>query len=217
MSATGVEASEPRWWPEYPSPTPRREAKHRLAEQVRDVARGVSQLDVEGADEQRLSTLEARLAEVRDLLAELPDLSRHGGASSAPGDDGHLFERSPLTGRSNPLAAPLHLAFEGQRTVGHATYHEGYEGPPGTVHGGVVIAAFDDLLGVAQAAAGHSGMTGTLTVRLARPTPLHERIDYEGGVERVEGRKTMAWGRAEHAGELLAEAWGVFIAARGSV
>ena len=107
------------------------------------------------------------------------------------------------------------LEFDGDLTCGHATYGEVFEGPPGLVHGGFVISAFDDLLGVAQAASRMAGLTGTLEVRLRRGTPLHRRIDYEAGVASVAGRKITAWGRSLLDGEVLAEATGIFIQPRG--
>ena len=213
MSATEQPETQRRWSPAYADISPRREAKHRIADQARELVHRIYQLETEAADDEGLAAVEQRLSEVNALLGQLPDLSRFGGATSAPGEDSNLFERSPLTGRSNPLAAPLHLEFVGERTVGHAIYREAYEGPANLVHGGVVIAAFDDLLGVAQSASGLAGMTGTLTVRLRRPTPLHERIDYEAEVDRVEGRKIFVRGLSTLDGELLAEAEGIFIAA----
>ena len=74
------------------------------------------------------------------------------------------------------------------------------------------MSAFDDLLGSAQTASGIAGYTGTLTVKMVRPTPLHERIDYEAGVDRVEGRKIFVWGTADCDGVRLAECEIVFIA-----
>lgn len=201
------------WFPEGPEDHPARRAKHRIADHVRDIVLRVSQLDAAALDEARLASLEEQVAQLSEHLGRLPAIQRETGAH-ASGADGNLFERSPLTGRSNPLAAPLRLEPADGRTLGHATYSAAYEGPAGAVHGGVVIAAFDDLLGVAQAASGLAGMTGTLTVRLVRPSPLHRRIDYEAGIERVEGRKITVWGRSQHGGELLAEASGIFIAPR---
>jgi acyl-CoA thioesterase FadM len=54
-------------------------------------------------------------------------------------------------------------------------------------------------------------MTGTLKIRYLRPTPLHQRVDIEGWTERVEGRRIVAKGRMTVAGELTAEAEGLFI------
>ena len=137
-------------------------------------------------------------------------MPRRDGASG--GDDASILERSGISGRSNPLAAPLQFRTEGARTFGSATYTPAYEGPIGCVHGGFVAAAFDDLLGSAQVVSGSAGYTGTLTVRMRKPTPLGKRIDYEAGVDRAEGRKIWVWGTARCGDELLAEAEILFIA-----
>jgi hypothetical protein len=47
-----------------------------------------------------------------------------------------------------------------------------------------------------------------------RPTPLHRRIDYVAGVDRVEGRKIFVWGRAQLGDVLLAEAQILFVEPR---
>ncbi|MCW2600149.1 MAG: hypothetical protein JWM02_1978 [Frankiales bacterium] len=198
-----------RWFPEDPPPSPRRARKHALADELRTLVGDVLMLDVEAVTEQQLAEVEERIALARKAFADLPDIRSLG--LHLAGDDASLFERSPLSGRSNALAAPLSLQFDGDLTRGHATYGESYEGPPGLVHGGYVISAFDDLLGVAQAASGIAGLTGTLEVKLRRGTPLHRRIDYEAGVLEHSGRKVVAWGRSTLDGALLAEATGIFI------
>ena len=63
-----------------------------------------------------------------------------------------------------------------------------YEGPPGHVHGGFVAAAFDEVLGFVQSTTGQPGMTGTLTIRYRKPTPLDTDLRFEATVQRVEGR-----------------------------
>lgn len=215
MTEATATTSRDRWWPSHVDPSPRRRRKHAAVATLRTIVTDLSQLDVEAIDEDHLAQVERALDHVHGLLDAAPDLrDAHGSAAASPGDDGALFERSPLTGRSNPIATPLELHFDGLRTYGSTTFDEAYEGPPGTVHGGFVISAFDDLLGVAQAASGSAGLTGTLTVRLHAPTPLHERIEYEAGVHGREGRKILAWGRSTLDGRLLAEAEGVFISRR---
>ena len=202
-----------RWFPSDPPASPRRLRKHVLAQQVRALIDDVLMLDVEAADEADLATAEERLVLAHKAFTGMPDI-RDNGPHLTPVDSS-LFERSPLSGRSNALAVPLVLEFVGDMTLGHATYPAYYEGPPGLVHGGYVISAFDDLLGVAQAASGIAGFTGTLTVKLLGGTPLNRRIDYEAGVREVKGRKVIAYGRATLDGVLLAEAEGIFIEPRG--
>ena len=203
----------PRWFPADPPASARRLRKHALADQVRGLIGDVLMLDIEQLTEEQLADLEHRLSSTRKAFDGLPNV-RGIGLHSA-GDDASLFERSPLSGRSNALAAPLSLRVEGDRTLGSATYGEAYEGPPRLVHGGYVISAFDDLLGVAQSVSGVAGLTGTLEVKLRRGTPLHRQIDYEAGVLEQSGRKVIAWGRSTLDGELLVEASGIFIEPRG--
>jgi hypothetical protein len=201
------------WHPTYLDPSPRRLRKHALADEVRGLIGDVLMLDVEAASEEALAEAEVRIALLRKAFTDMPDI-RAAGPHLTPVDNS-LLERSPLTGLSNAMAAPLVLEFDGTTTRGHATYPAYFEGPPGLVHGGYVISAFDDLLGVAQAASGVAGFTGTLSVKLLAGTPLNRRIDYEGGVRSQEGRKVIAWGCSTLDGVLLAEAEGIFIEPRG--
>lgn len=208
--------TEGSWFWRDPEPSARRRRKHALADALRNLIDDVLRIDVESAEESALDQAEQMLTLAGRRIAELPRLP-WGVEGADLGMDASLFERSPLSGRSNALAAPLSMTSDGERTVAHAVYSGAYEGPPGCVHGGHVIAAFDDVLGVAQAASGTAGLTGTLSVRLVRPTPLFERIDYEAGVLKRDGRKVEAWGRSTHRGRLLAEATAVFIAPRSPV
>ena len=137
-----------------------------------------------------------------------------GTGGEAHVTEGHpkaFFDHSPVVGRANPLAPPLHLEVRDGMVRGHARFGSAYEGPPGSVHGGYVACAFDEVLGLAQALGGHPGMTGTLTIRYRRPTPLHVDLRFEAGLDRVEGRKLFCSGRVFAGDTLTAEAEGIFI------
>jgi acyl-CoA thioesterase FadM len=54
-------------------------------------------------------------------------------------------------------------------------------------------------------------MTGTLTIRYRKPTPLDTELRFEAAVQRVEGRKIFAEGRLYAGDVLTAEAEGIFI------
>jgi acyl-coenzyme A thioesterase PaaI-like protein len=83
----------------------------------------------------------------------------------------------------------------------------------------VLALVFDQLLGSTAEFQGVPGMTGTLTVRYRRGTPLGV-IRGEARVDRVEGVKTFVTGTISVDGQLTAESEGIFILprwARGEV
>lgn len=202
------------WPPGEPTVSTAREAKHALVREVKQLIEAVHLLDVETAGEAKLSAAAERVAEIAGEVADLPSLRERGGPVYAGPDDAVLAERSGISGYGNPLAPPVVMAPEGDRMVGTAVYTAAYEGPPGCLHGGFVAAAFDDLMGLAQMVTGTAGYTGTLTVRMIRPTPLNREIRYEAWLDRHEGRKIWVKARSSTDDEVLAEAEILFITPR---
>jgi acyl-coenzyme A thioesterase PaaI-like protein len=134
-----------------------------------------------------------------------------GGTSDFPTDPVDFFEHSPIVGLSNPLAPPLRLEVVDGVVHADARFGAAYEGPPSSVHGGYVAAAFDEVLGMAQSLGGSPGMTGTLTVKYRSPTPLHTDLRFEGRLVRQSGRKLFTSGSLWAGDTLCAEAEGLFI------
>jgi acyl-coenzyme A thioesterase PaaI-like protein len=120
-----------------------------------------------------------------------------------------------VVGMRNPIAVPLEMERSADGRA-WASFHLNalYEGPPDTVHGGVVALVLDQVLGEAAAASGSPGMTGTLTLRYERNTPLGD-VSAEAWVDRVEGVKTIVKGEMRDAdGETTVTAEGIFILPR---
>lgn len=122
--------------------------------------------------------------------------------------------RSPVVGDASPLAPPFRWEVRDGRARAEATLGAPYEGPPGYVHGGMIALVFDEILGMANIAHGTPGMTGTLTVRYRKPTPLHRPVVLDGWVERQEGRRILTKGTMHVDGVLTAEAEGIFVSIR---
>ncbi len=95
--------------------------------------------------------------------------------------------------------------------VGYVRFGSAYEGPPGCVHGGLIAAGFDEVLGLTQSLSGQAGMTGRLTVHYRRPTPLHTDLRFEGRLDAVSGRKVLTSCRLYAGEEVTAEATGLFV------
>lgn len=181
-----------------------------LADIVRRLIEKVTTVAVPTAD---LLEIQKTLDSVISHLESLPlREARTSFSATVTEDDAQSYLAfGPLTGKLNPLAPPLDIHNENDVVVGEVQFGDAYEGPPGYVHGGYVAAVFDELLGVAQGFSGEPGVTGTLTVRYRRPTPLNTKLRLEGVLDRVEGRKIFTTGKMYANGELTADATGLFI------
>jgi acyl-coenzyme A thioesterase PaaI-like protein len=190
--------------------TPEREAGFRLAVGVRRIIEELVSHPAPVGDLEEATTL---VEQVADLLGRQLGPRGYGSwaESANAGTPYAFFDNSPIIGQANPLAPPADLHIEADRVVGSVVFGSAYEGPPGHCHGGYLAATFDELLGMAQTLSGQSGMTGTLTVRYRRPTPLHQRIDLEAELVKVDGRKVTVAGRSFCEGQLTAESEGIFI------
>ena len=151
-----------------------------------------------------------RLDELADRLGEYPQLTLFRQYVRSPTLEG-VTPFSQVTGRLHPFSPPVRLTVVGPHVEGVVTFGAAYEGPPGHVHGGFVAAVLDELLGMTTAVRQMPGMTGRLTVRYRRPTPLHTELRVVSEIKRVDGRKIHVEGRIEHDGEPCAEADGLFV------
>jgi hypothetical protein len=207
------DAAPPRpkvYFPDPPSDPGAMAAKHRLADVLRSLNELCTTVDASASGTAALEDAAALLAKAKSRLEALPSLDRSAWTSETT-----LAEVGPFVGTGNPIAAPLHLELDGNLTRGWAVYGHAYEGGTNDMHGGAVIAAFDDLLGCAQMVGPVTGRTGSLTVRFRAASPIGRRIDYQARLVRVEGRKAFCSGEAYCGDVLLAEAEAIFVAPAG--
>ena len=206
-----AKALEEQWSATKTSNNEMWQEKRRLAAAMRLV---IERLVPSNAPTEELRTAADGLERYAEALRAHPRLETGMGhsESATAGNIGAFFDQSPMIGLANPLAPPITIGRSGERTV-FATVRFGsaYEGPPGTVHGGYVAAAFDEVLGFVQSLSGNPGMTGTLTVRYRKPTPLHEELKFEAEWVRSEGRKIFCEGKVFADGVLTAEAEAIFV------
>ena len=162
------------------------------------------------------------LAEAEVLRGVVERLEQAGGegrrARTAPNIEAHpgdFFPNSPMSGWANPLSPPISIWAaedeQGRFIQGRAIFTIPYEGPPTCVHGGMVALLFDEILGNANLVAGRPGMTGTLSIRYRRPTPLMTPLELEARQVSVDGRKIHTVASISVNGEVTAEATAIFI------
>jgi len=168
------------------------------------------------SDAATLRTVAANIQQQTDLLSQGAILHRHAameedydGRYGTPGQLG--YELNPVSGKSNPISPQLDVWIEGDVAYGRATLGMQYEGPPNNVHGGFVCALLDHFLGAAQKITGHYGVTGTLTVRFIRPTPLCTELELKGRVKEARERKSCLVGEIWANGVMTASCECLFI------
>lgn len=182
-------------------------ARLRLAAATRLLT--VAALSADTVPESELEAAADAAESALEALGDLgPPIRRRRDAESRYG---HYLPRSPLVGSLNAMSPPLEFSMDDEGVHAWGTFGTPSEGPPGYVHGGWVALAFDEALGMANAAAGHSGMTARLTIRYRRPTPLHIPVRIDARTERVEGRRIVTVGTLHVADQLTAEAEGLFV------
>jgi acyl-coenzyme A thioesterase PaaI-like protein len=192
----------------------RRVALRRVADATRVLIEGLVGTDL---DEATINDTAERLEQIAGAFDNDVSRSVYDGISEtamAGAEPDAFFDHSPMIGRANPLAPPIALELSDDLVVGRVRFGSAYEGPPGCVHGGYVACAFDEILGAAQTFSGAPGMTGTLTIRYRKPTPLHTDLRFEGRFDRKEGRKVFTSGQVFAGDVLTAEAEGIFVSIR---
>ncbi|MDT5151706.1 MAG: hypothetical protein QOI01_3439 [Mycobacterium sp.] len=157
----------------------------------------------------------AAKAEIDAATARLRNRQLDGPFGVRFGSDGDQMPwGNVVIGLRNPVAPPLSIQKDDDGGV-VADFHLGaaYEGPPGHVHGGVAALILDHVLGDAASSPNKPRLTGTITMRYRRITPLGD-LHAEARIVRTEGVKTFAVGHLADADGVTVEAEGVFIQPR---
>lgn len=192
-------------------------AKRRVADAIKQLTEALVTSSPSIAEMQTIaSKLEATTADFR----QSPRIfgRRTWAETGAHGSYGQIsHELNPLAGWSNPIAPPLNSWIEGDRAYATCECGWVYEGPPGSVHGGMVAAIFDQFLGMAQLLGGQPGMTGYLHMNYHNRTPLNTELKLEGWLIKVEGRKTLMRGEMFADGVMTSSCEGLFVQPRGGM
>jgi acyl-coenzyme A thioesterase PaaI-like protein len=165
-------------------------ARHRLAAATRALNEKLVSTDINP------ELAEALTKKIEDLTAELSraeqvdglvDMAKRGERGTI---DNVMGELVAMAGRSHPCSPDLVWQEEPNRITGTVTFGQAFEGPPGHVHGGWVAGVLDHLMGMTHVRTGYPGMTGGLSVRYLKPTPLNQVIQVSAEAREIDDKRT---------------------------
>ncbi|WP_435199282.1 PaaI family thioesterase [Janibacter sp. GS2] len=158
------------------------------------------------------------LAQVAEQVGALTERllahAQEGPLGVETASDGRLRDHgNPMVGMRNPLAPPLTVTGDDEGSMSSTfTPTAAYEGPPGCLHGGMIAAVLDQVIGSAPARIGRPGLTAYLNTTYRRPTLLGVEHVCRGWIEQVEGWKVYARGDIrDPQGRVTAQAEALFV------
>ena len=192
---------------------------HRVAHKLRSL---IQQLHTRVSDDKTLERVEELLDQAQQLLDGPTRIKWYEVDVDVDEETAHQLREehrdySLFRGESNPLAPPVRISknedSEGKEVVvGEVSFDQTREGPPRTVHGGMIAAVFDDVLSGVLSSAGAAGsVTGKLTIRYRRPTPINTDLRFEAWIDHQQGRRLTAQAHCLANGEVTAEAEALFV------
>ena len=86
-----------------------------------------------------------------------------------------------------------------------------FEGGPGLVHGGILSAALDDMMGYSTVIHNIFSVTANLSVNFLKPTPVEKEFELYAWVKEVDYKKVYTEAVIQLGEEIHVEAHGMFI------
>lgn len=131
--------------------------------------------------------------------------------SAADIDLARVLPERAVGGPANPMAVEMTGSAQGEEIVARVVFHEGFEGPPGRAHGGMVSAVFDDITGFAMTFVGEPAFTVRLTVDFVAPVPMGVPLEFRARLDRRDGRRLYITSEATHVGSPVARAEALYL------
>ena len=97
-----------------------------------------------------------------------------------------------VSGTENPEGMKIHPVVKNNMVQIKYTFEKRFEGGPGLVHGGILAAAIDDLMGYATVIHNHMCVTANLSVNYISPVPVEKEFELLAWVTKLDGKKVSA-------------------------
>ncbi|MEM7092757.1 MAG: PaaI family thioesterase [Actinomycetota bacterium] len=200
--------------------------QQRLAEAVQRLGDLIITRSLDDAEAGELADRIEDLGSIFDGTTPASKIDRFGGRNRVheyldtgvwpePPPDGSEMDfdiGSCVGGEYNPFGMGTRYFRDGDESIARVSVPRCFEGPPGRVHGGILAAIFDEVMGTVFRATGtSSAFTGELTVRFEGPAPIATELEFRAREVRTEGRKRFLEAEATGPDGRFASASAIFI------
>ena len=187
------------------------QARQRLASATRAFNEKLVSTDIDpelaAALTEKIEGLTAELSQAQQVDG-LVDMAKRGERGTI---DDVMGELVSVGGRSHPCSPELLWQEASNRITGTVRFNQAFEGPPGHVHGGWVAGVLDHIMGMTHVRTGHPGMTGGLSVRYLKPTPLDQLIEISAEATELDDKRTEVKGTMRCGETTTATAEAIFV------
>ena len=187
------------------------QARQRLASATRALNEKLVSTDIDpelaAALTEKIEGLTAELSKAQQVDG-LVDMAKRGERGTI---DDVMGELVSVGGRSHPCSPELLWQEASNRITGTVRINQAFEGPPGHVHGGWVAGVLDHIMGMTHVRTGHPGMTGGLSVRYLKPTPLNQLIEISAEATELDDKRTEVKGTMRCGETTTATAEAIFV------
>ena len=187
------------------------QARQRLASATRALNEKLVSTDIDpelaAALAEKIEDLTAELSQAQQVTG-LVDMAKRGQRGTI---DDVMGELVSVGGSSHPCSPELRWQEASNRITGTVKFSQAFEGPPGHVHGGWVAGVLDHLMGMTHVRTGHPGMTGGLSVRYLKPTPLNQRIGVSAQATELDDKRTEVKAEMRFGETTTAKAEAIFV------
>ena len=122
-----------------------------------------------------------------------------------------------VSGTKNPEGMKIHPVVKNYIVQIKYTFEKRFEGGPGLVHGGILAAAIDDLMGYATVIHNHMCVTANLSVNYISPVPVEKEFELLAWVTKLDGKKVSAESIIKLDDQIHVESSALFIEIREDV
>jgi len=186
-------------------------ARQELAAAARLLNEKLMSTDIPAETATALAALLRENAEILSSLPQVDGLVGMGRIENRGTIDNVMGELVAMAGRSHPCAPELEWTEEANKISGTVIFGQAFEGPPGHTHGGWVAGILDHIMGMTHVRTGHPGMTGGLSVRYLKPTPLNTPIAISAEATELDDRRTEVRAQMQHGDIITATAEAIFV------